>query len=376
MMFKKYSGHQNENNLQVNWGKFYRQVLALVIPMALQNLINVGVTAADVLMLGRVGEKVLSGASLAGQVQFIMTLILFGTTSGATVLTAQYWGKKDTRTIEKIMGIGMNIGCAGAVLFTLAAELIPETLMRIYTSDPAVIAEGVKYLRIVAISYTFMAATQVYLYIMRSIERVIIATVVYSMSLVCNVVINGVLIFGLFGFPKMGIMGAAIGTVASRALELCIVIWYAKTKNKVVRFHWRDMVRIDRLLLRDFMLYATPVILNEMMWGLGSSANTAVIGHLGSAAVAANSVAQVARQLATVVVFGVSNATAIYLGKTIGERQFELAKVYGRKFTLLSVITGALGGAVILIAAPTLGRRAAESIHCESPCEESEAPFM
>lgn len=344
--------YQTENQLQVNWGQFYRQVLALVIPMALQNLINVGVTAADVLMLGRVGEKVLSGASLAGQVQFIMTLILFGTTSGATVLTAQYWGKQDTRTIEKIMGIGMSIGCAGALFFTLLAEWIPEKLMRIYTTDPAVIEEGVKYLRIVAVSYVFMAATQVYLYIMRSIERVVIATVVYSASLICNVVINAVLIFGLLGFPKMGIMGAAIGTVVSRALELCIVVWYAKCKNKVVRFHWRDMFHVDKVLLKDFMVYAIPVILNELMWGLGTSANTAVIGHLGSAAVAANSVAQVARQLATVVVFGVSNATAIYLGKTIGERKFELAKAYGRKFTWLSVVTGALGGAVILISAP------------------------
>lgn len=147
-------------------------------------------------------------------------------------------------------------------------------------------------------------------------------------------------------------MGAAIGTVTARVLELCIVIWYAKVRNKVVHFHWRDMFRVDKVLFKDFMVYAIPVILNEMMWGLGTSANTAVIGHLGSAAVAANSVAQVARQLATVVVFGVSNATAIYLGKTIGERKFELAKVYGRKFTWLSVIMGALGGGVILISAP------------------------
>lgn len=341
-----------ENILKVDWKRFYRQVFLLVIPMALQNLINVGVTAADVLMLGRVGEKVLSGASLAGQIQFIMTLILFGTTSGATVLTAQYWGKKDTRTIEKILGMGMTIGVSCAAVFTLVAELIPEMLMRIYTSDPEVIFEGVKYLRIVAFSYVLMAATQVYLYIMRSIERVVIATVVYSVSLVCNVVVNAVLIFGLLGFPKLGIRGAAVGTLISRIVELLIVIWYARFKNKTVCFHWRDMWKIDKVLFRDFMVYATPVILNELMWGLGTSANTAVIGHLGSAAVAANSVAQVARQLATVVAFGVSNATAIYLGKTIGEKKYELAKVYGRKFMLLSLITGAIGGTVILAASP------------------------
>ena len=303
--------------MEINKRKFYRQVFALVIPMALQNLINVGVTAADVLMLGRVSEKVLSGASLAGQIQFVMTLILFGTTSGATVLTAQYWGKKDTQTIEKILGMGMTIGVSCAALFTIVAEIIPEVLLHIYTSDPAVIAEGVKYLRIVALSYVLMAATQVYLYIMRSIEQVVIATVVYSASLICNVLVNALLIFGLFGLPKMGIMGAAIGTLTARIVELMIVIWYAKVKNHDVRF-----------------------------------ANTAVIGHLGSAAVAANSVAQVARQLATVVAFGVSNATAIYLGKTIGAKEFHLAKEYGKRFLWLSIITGAVGGGIILIAAP------------------------
>ena len=351
-MFIGSFSRQVEDKMDINWKHFYKQVCLLIIPMALQNLINVGVSAADVFMLGRVGEKVLSGASLAGQIQFIMTLILFGTTSGATVLTAQYWGKKDTRTIEKILGMGMVIGIGGALAFALAAEVIPDKLLMIYTSDQEVIAEGVKYLRIVALSYVLMAASQVYLYIMRSIERVVIATVVYGISLVVNVIINAVLIFGLLGFPKMGIEGAAIGTLISRIVGLLIVIWYAAARNKVVRFHWKDMWKIDKVLLKDFMVYATPVILNELIWGMGSSANTAVIGHLGSAAVAANSVAQVVRELSTVVVFGVSNATAIYLGKTIGERQYELAKAYGRKFLLLSIITGSIAAGLILISAP------------------------
>ena len=355
-MFIKSFSRQTEDKMDIDWKNFYKQVCLLIIPMALQNLINVGVQAADVFMLGRVGEKVLSGASLAGQIQFIMTLILFGTTSGATVLTAQYWGKKDTRTIEKILGMGMLIGIGGALAFALAAELIPETLLRIYTNDPEVIAEGAKYLRIVALSYVIMAATQVYLYIMRSIERVVIATVVYGASLIVNIIVNAVLIFGLMGFPKMGIEGAAIGTLISRILGLMIVIWYAKFRNKVVRFHLSDMWNIDKVLLKDFLFYATPVILNELVWGMGSSANTAVIGHLGSAAVAANSVVQVVRELSTVVVFGVSNATAIYLGKTIGERQYELAKAYGRRFAVLSVITGFIAAGIILVSAPAVSR--------------------
>ena len=303
-------------------------------------------------VLGKVGEKVLSGASLAGQIQYIMTLIFYGVTSGATVLTAQYWGKKDTRTIEKVLGMGLSAGLIVAVVFAGAALGMPETLMRIYTSDPEVIAEGVKYLRIVGFSYVFMAVTQVYLNIMRSIERVMVATFIYLISLLMNIVVNAVLIFGLFGFPVMGVRGAAIGTLCARAAETVMVLVYAIFRNKVVRIRLKDMVKIDKVLLKDFAVYSMPVVLNELMWGLGTSANTAVIGHLGSAAVAANSVAQVARQLATVVTFGISHATAIYLGKTIGEGKMELAKAYGKRFVWLSLILGILGGVLILISAP------------------------
>ena len=343
---------QDSANLNINWRVFYRNVFALVVPMALQNLINVGVTAIDVVMLGKVGETALSGSSLAGQIQFIMMLLFFGITSGATVLTAQYWGKKDTRTIEKILGMGLSVSLVVAAVFTIAALLIPETLMRIYSSDVEVITEGARYLRIVGLSYLCIAVTQVYLNIMRSIERVLIATFVYFMSLVVNVVVNALLIFGLCGFPKLGIVGAAIGTLCARITETVMVLVYARTRNRDVRIRLYDMFHIDRVLLRDYMVYAMPVVLNELMWGLGSSANTAVIGHMGSAAVAANSVAQVARQLATVVVFGISNATAIYLGKTIGERQILHARAYAKRFVGLSLLLGTIGGGIILLAAP------------------------
>ena len=340
--------------METNWKVFYKQVFMLVVPMAIQNLINVGVTAADVMMLGRVGEDVLSGSSLAGQIQFVMTLFLFGITSGATVMTAQYWGKRDTRSIEKIMGIGMLAAVSAGIIFTVLSQLFPEQLLSIYTNDPNVIREGVKYLRVVSLSYILMAMTQVYLYIMRSIERVVIATIVYSTSLVVNVVLNALLIFGLFGFPELGIVGAAIATLISRIIEFAIVVFYATKKNKVVKFRIGDVVHIDKILFKDFLVYAAPVIINELLWGLGSSTNTAIIGHMGSAAVAANSVAQMARQLAMVVCFGVSQATAIYLGKTIGEKKFELAKIYGRKFLKLSIIVGAAGGTLILLAAPVI----------------------
>ena len=346
-----YTG-KDENSLGIEWGKFYRTVIALVVPMALQNLINVGVTAADVIMLGAVGETALSGASLAGQVQYIMTLFLFGLTSGATVLTAQYWGRGDREAIEKILGMAVTAAVVVTALFTAASLAIPDLLMRIFTSDPAVIAEGVKYLRIVAFYYVLMGITQTYLYIMRSVERVVVATVVYLLSLLCNIILNSIFIFGLLGLPAMGVEGAALGTLCARVLEVVLVIGYSRFFNKDIKLRLKYVLHMDRALFRDFMKYALPVVANELMWGLGTAANTAILGHMGSSAVAANSVAQVARQLATVVSFGLSSAAAIYLGKTIGEKRMEHAKAYAKRFVILSIIMGVLGGLIILAAAP------------------------
>lgn len=203
--------------------RFYRDVLRLVMPMAVQNLINVGVTSTDVIMLGRVSETALSGVSLANQVYFILSLLYFGLTSGACVLTAQYWGKKDTRTIEKVMGMSFRISIGAGIVFGAAAIFIPQYLMLIFTSDQAVIAEGVAYLRIAGFSYVLSAFTNVYLNIIRSIERVIIATVVYGVSLCANIILNSIFIFGLLGAPAMGSAGAALGTLLSRAIEVIIV---------------------------------------------------------------------------------------------------------------------------------------------------------
>lgn len=340
-------------NIQTNEKKeFYKKVFILVFPMALQNLINVGVTSADVLMLGKVGETVLSASSLAGQVQFIMTLIFFGLTSGASVLTAQYWGKRDIRTIEKVIGIALRFSCIVSILFTVAALAIPNIIMHIFSSEIDVIEEGIKYLRIVAFSYLFTAFTMIYLNIMRSVERVVISTIVYLISLILNIMLNAIFIFGLLGVPAMGIQGAALATLIARIVEFGIVFFYAKRINKEVVFRIKDIFVKDKLLFKDFLVYSIPVMINELMWGAGVSMNTAIMGHLGSAVVAANSVTQVTRQLATVVSFGVANATAIVVGKAIGENKYKEADVYASRFVKLSIMTGFAGALVILIARP------------------------
>lgn len=331
---------------------FYRNVAILVIPMALQNLINVGVTSTDIIMLGKVGEKVLSGASLGNQVYFILNLILFGLTSGASVLNAQYWGKGDVHTIEKVLGMALKVSVAVGLLFAVVTFAAPEAIMHIFTNDPEVIVEGVKYLRIVCFSYVLSSISMVYLNTMRSVERVQIATVVYLCSLIVNIIVNAILIFGLFGAPKLGIAGAAIGTVVARTAEVLIVIFYDRKINDVFRFKFSCLFEKDRLLMKDFLVFSMPVVLNELFWGAGVSAVSAILGHLGSAAVAANSVVQVVRQLAMVVSFGVASAAAIMIGKAIGEKKNHLAEQYGRSFVKLSVITGVCGAVVVAVAGP------------------------
>ena len=322
--------------------------MALVIPMALQNLINTGVSACVVFMLGKVGETALSASSLARQVQYIMSLFLFGLTSGATVLTAQYWGKGDKKTIERILAMGMCMAVAVTAIFTLVSLLMPETLIRIFTNESEVIREGVKYLRIVAFSYIAIGITDVYLYIMRSVERIKVATAVYLSSLICNVILNAVFIFGMFGCPAMGIRGAALATLLARILELILVIGYAKIYNREILFRMKYFFHMDSGLLKDFLVCAVPVILNEVLWGIANSASTAILGHMGSAAVAANSVAQVTKEMSMVVSFGISNAAAIYLGKTIGEKKYQHARAYAERFVKLSILLG-IGSAVIIL---------------------------
>lgn len=334
--------------------QFYHKVAVLVLPIAAQNLINTGISSIDVIMLGKVGEKVLSGASLGAQIHFIMCLILFGLTSGASVLMAQYWGKKDYHSIETVFGIAAKLAAVISLLFMLVTFFVPERLMMLFTNDKEVIEQGTRYLRIVCLSYPVNALTMVYLNSMRNLEKVVIATVVYLMSMLTNIFVNAILIFGMFGAPVMGIAGAAIGTLLARIVEFIIVFIYDRKMNDVFQFHWEYLFRKNKLLWKDFLQYSTPVVANELMWGLGMSTMAAILGHMGSEATAANSVAQVGRNLATVIAFGVASAASIMTGNVIGEGKLDLAKRYGRKFIGLSIITGIFGGVVILLIRPVL----------------------
>lgn len=328
---------------------FYRMVLSLVLPIALQNLINTAVNSADVVMLNYVSQEALAAVSQATQISFILSSLYYGLSSGASVLIAQYWGKKDYRTIERIMGIVFRVSMTVSLAVGLAAICVPELLMKIYTGDPALISEGALYLRVVGFSYLFMGVSVMYLNMMRSMERVVISTATYLVSFVTNVVLNAVFIFAF----DMGVLGVALATSIARLVELTICIVDAH-RSKTVRFRIRYIFERHPELTKDFFRFALPATGNEITWGVGFSMYAVILGHLSSDAIAANSIVQVVRNLTSVVGFGLANGASVLVGKAIGEGSTEKAKLYAKRLFHVTLISALAAGILTMLLRPAI----------------------
>lgn len=330
---------------------FSKNLLRLAVPIVLQNLVTTAVSSADVIMLGFVNQDALAAGSLASQIMFILNLVYSGISSGVIMLAAQYWGKQDTLTIERIMGIGMRISILISTVFFILACFFPSLLMLIFTNDKELIATGIPYLRIVSFSYLFMSISQVYLCTMRTIERVIFATAANASALLLNIFLNAVFIFGLLGAPKMGIAGVALATTIARGIEFGICMLDA-LHFKVIRFRPAAIFERNKVLFADFMKYSLPAFGNEVSWGLAFSMYSVIMGHLGSDMVAANAVVVVARNLGTVACFGIANAGAILLGKSIGAGRMDTVKSDASKFCRITFVSGIVGGVFIFLLRP------------------------
>ena len=330
---------------------FNKDILRLAIPIVLQNIVTTAVNSADVIMLGFVGQDALSAGSLANQVMFILNLVYTGISSGVIMLAAQYWGKKDTKTIEHIMGIGMQLSMFISSMFFIMAFFFPHILMRIFTNDINLITSGIPYLRMVSFSYLFMSFSQVYLCAMRSIERVHFSTVTNAVALILNIIFNAVFIFGLFGAPKLGILGVALATVIARGVEftICVIDNFIP---KAIHFHIKNILEVNKILFFDFMKYSLPAFGNEIVWGVAFSMYSVIMGHLDSDIVAANAVVVVARNLGTVACFGIADAGAIILGKSIGSGNTDTIKSDSSHFVKITSMSAVVGGIVIFLLRP------------------------
>ena len=330
---------------------FYRQIFKLGLPIVIQNLLSAAVSSADIVMLNYVGQSSISAVSLASQYANILFMVYYGLGTGATMLCAQYFGKGDMRAIQVVEGIALRFSLVISLAFSSAALLIPELMMKIFTNDTELITLGASYLRFMSETYLCWGVTEVYLAVLRSIGRVTVSMALNVLAFSLNIILNAVFIFGLFGAPKLGVTGVALATAASRVIEL-ICCFFVSFFSKDIKLNFRYMFLRNKLLFQDFVRLSLPALGNDVIWGVAFSTYSIIIGHLGTDAVAANSFVIVVRNFGTILCFGIASAGGILLGKVIGENRLEDAKEDAKKLMKLTVISGALGGFLILAITP------------------------
>ncbi|MBQ9796126.1 MAG: MATE family efflux transporter [Clostridia bacterium] len=335
---------------------FYRSLILLAIPVALQNLITFSVNFADNLMIGSLGDAAVSGVFMGNQMQTFLQMLSGGVEGAILILAAQYWGKRDTDSIKRIVAVGLQFSLLFGVLLTLTCALFPTELMRLFSTTESVVAAGAEYLRIVCFSYVFFCVTQALIAAMRSIEVARVGMVVSLISLFCNVGLNYLLIFGKLGFPVLGIRGAAIATVASRMIEMLVMIFYVIKIDRTLRLRPKDIFVSDRMLRRDFIRNGLPIIGGNVVWSVNMMASSAILGRFSESVTTAVSVANTMNSLAYVTMNGMSTAVGVITGKTVGAGKTELVKEYARTVQVLFLGLGLLtGGAVFLLRTPFVG---------------------
>ncbi len=332
--------------------KLFNKIWVVALPIMLQNLIDASVNSADVLMLNYVGQSSLSAVSLASSMLSVFFMFLYGIGTGIAMLSAQYYGKGDLETIEKVEGIGLRFGLSVAFIGAALTLLIPKVLMRLYTNDEALVEIGAKYLMLVAPGLIIWAVSSVYMSILRCTGKVGVSTALEALALVSNVVLNAVFIFGLFGAPKLGVFGVAMATVTSRILQLIGCIFVSKYLKPGVPLTFRTLFGKYTVLQKDFFGMAVPAIGNDLAWALAFSVYSAILGHLGDDAVAAYSINNVIRNLGTVMCYGIAGASGIIIGQILGEGKREEGIRAGHVCFRLSVVSGIIGGLIILALLP------------------------
>ena len=325
---------------------FYNKLTRLTLPIAFQSLMLAAVAACDALMLGRVSQNAMAAVSLATQIQFVQNMLLGAVTGTVAVLGAQYWGKGDTDAIQKIFRLSFLLSGAVSAAFCAACVCIPAALMRLFAADPALISLGAGYLRIAGWSYLITGASQCYLAVLKVTDRASSSAFISSGAVVLNAVLNAVFIFGLLGAPAMDEKGAALATLIARIAELTGAAIWAKSKGS---FRPRIFVRPekDAPLYRDFCRIALPILGSYLFWGVGFTSYTAVIGQMGADAAAANSVADVVRDLLCCLCNGVSAGGGILLGNLLGAGKLDEGKTCGKRLSRLSVLTGVLAAVTV-----------------------------
>ena len=336
--------------MKIKDSAFYKAFFTMTLTMAVQNLIVFGVNLADSVMMGAYSETALSGVGICNNIQFFLNMAASGVASGMTVIASQYWGKNEKKPIFRVSAVAMWISIAITLMIFAFAAISPELLIRLFTDKEAVIEQAVQYLDIIKYSYILFSLSMILLAILRSVETVKIGFYVSLSSFAVNILLNYMLIYGKFGAPEMGIRGAAIATLVSRAIELIVVVIYLLFIDKKLRMKLKDLFITDRQMFSDYFKTGLPLMMSSISWGIAMSIQGAIIGRLIESAIAANSIATTIFQVATVICYASSNVACVLIGKTIGENKpLEIIKRRSKMLQLIFLAIGVASSAILLL---------------------------
>lgn len=332
---------------------FYKKLIQITAPIALQYLMLAAVAVSDAFMLGNVEQNSMSAVSLATQIQFVQNMILGAVVSTTSILGAQYWGKKDKKSLNQIFCIGLRLNIVTSIVTFIACVCLPEYLMQIFTNEQVLIGIGAQYLRIAGWSYLLTGITQIYLTIMKVSEHVNQTAKISSVAVIINILLNAVCIYGLFGLPQMGVKGAAIATLIARVIEL---VWAVASSYKkgYQRIQLAGLLKHNKGLSVDFAKCAFPLLGACLFWGVGFTSYSAFMGHLGTDAAAANSVAAVVRDLICCACDGISAGGGILVGNELGAGKLEMGKKYGDRLVRIAFVCGAISSVIMFLLTPVV----------------------
>ncbi len=314
---------------------FLRKTVMIALPVAMQGMLNTVVNLVDNLMIGSLGSTAIASVGLANKVFFVFTLLVFGVNSGSGILAAQYWGNKDVKNIRRVLGAALTLAVTAAVVFMIPAFLMPEMMMRIFTTSQASIEMGAAYLAVAAFSYPCTALTNTYVAMLRAVNRVKEPVVISCIAILTNICFNYIFIFGKFGAPAMGVVGAALATLIARVTEVILILCVVYLGKTPLACRLKELFGWSREFLIKFFVTALPVIINEFVWGLGTTVYSMAYGRMGDDAVAAITIATTIQDIVVVLFQGLSAATAVILGNEMGAGKLKRAEGYARNFFIL-----------------------------------------
>lgn len=326
---------------------FYKSLVKLAIPIALQNAVTFAVNFADNLMIGSLGDSAISGVYVGNQLQTLLQMFIGGIEGAILILAAQYWGKRDTGSIKKIVAIGVHFALVIGLLISLFAFIFPAQIMGFFTGDAAVVEMGTPYVRIVSLSYLFFCISQVMVASMRSVETAKIGLYVSFLTLGVNVLLNYIFIFGKLGFPALGVTGAAIATLISRILEAIVMVVYVRCIDKKLKLRFRDLLKSDRQLMKDFIKYGLPIVGGQIVWSVNMLGQTWILGRFDGSVMTATSISGQLHNMMYIAMNGLSSAVGIIIGKTVGAGRIDKIREYSRTTQVIFLCVGLLSGLAV-----------------------------